>query len=204
MREKYYVSITNKNQTYNLTSLQKEKIESSSIQNTLLVENGMKLSVSGGIKGEVAITGYIEPDVNASAIIETPHESHLHNNNHKKQESLNEKPTKNLPNGTAEKEKVTKPAEKVQHSKKQEEIKTANNIHPKNPQQNTKTETSKTDLSHKKVSSEKPKTAAPEEEGDSLDEDLDIDSDEDMDIEEESDEKVKTSKKHSDKGKKRR
>jgi len=61
---KYFVSITNKNQTYNLTSLQKEKHESSSIQNTLLIENGMKLSISGGAKGDVAVTGYIETEFN--------------------------------------------------------------------------------------------------------------------------------------------
>ena len=56
---KYYVKITNNGQTYQLCSLDKNK---DSIPSTLSfkVQKGMKLSVKGGNRGTVSITGYLE------------------------------------------------------------------------------------------------------------------------------------------------
>ena len=56
---KYYVKITDNNQTYQICSLDKTK-DSISTGLVFTVKKGMKLSVKGGNRGTVSFVGYFE------------------------------------------------------------------------------------------------------------------------------------------------
>jgi len=62
--DKYYITLTHKNQSYNLGMLQKEKVETVNLSHSLILLPGMKLSITGGEKGDVAVTGFFEGEEN--------------------------------------------------------------------------------------------------------------------------------------------
>ena len=56
---KYYLKFTNNGQTYQLCSLDKNK-DSITSSLTFTIKKGMKLSVKGGNKGTISVTGFLE------------------------------------------------------------------------------------------------------------------------------------------------
>ena len=56
---KYYIKITDNNQTYQLCSLDKTK-DSIALGLTFKVKKGMKLSVKGGNRGTISFVGFYE------------------------------------------------------------------------------------------------------------------------------------------------
>jgi hypothetical protein len=62
--DKYFLTLTHKNNTFNLTSVQKDKSDFVSLDNTILIEPGMKLQLTGTGKAEVSVTGHFEDEIN--------------------------------------------------------------------------------------------------------------------------------------------
>jgi hypothetical protein len=58
-----YLQVVHRNQTFGLCHLAKNKAESHNLNNTLVVEDGMKLTVKGA-KGTVSLTGFFENELN--------------------------------------------------------------------------------------------------------------------------------------------
>ena len=61
---KYNLQISNNGNAYQLCVLQKNKNESANLNNTLVIERGMKLGLKGTGKGEVSLTGFFENELN--------------------------------------------------------------------------------------------------------------------------------------------
>src|SRR5689334_1915546 len=59
---KYYITLVNKNQTFNLGMLQNDKVETINLSNTFIIVPNMKFSLKGGKQGEVTITGYLDTE----------------------------------------------------------------------------------------------------------------------------------------------
>ena len=61
---KYYLQLTHNNATFQLCVLKNNQTESHNLNNTLVVEKGMKLSLVGGSNAQVSLTGYFENELN--------------------------------------------------------------------------------------------------------------------------------------------
>jgi len=57
--DKYYLKINSKDGSFNMTVLKKDQVEAQNLLHTLIVEEGMSLSLEGN-NGEVSLTGFFE------------------------------------------------------------------------------------------------------------------------------------------------
>ena len=85
---KYYLKFTNNGQTYQLCSLDKNK-DSITSSLSFTIKKGMKLSVKGGNKGTISVTGFLE-----SFNLENDNEIEEINTDKKKEEIKEEKAKK--------------------------------------------------------------------------------------------------------------
>ena len=95
---KFYLSLSTKSQTFNIAVLQKDKLETTSLNHTLLITGQQKLSLTGG-KGEVSVTGFIDnaeesiTEIKPTEKIKESNETKTHSqkeNENKKTEKINE------------------------------------------------------------------------------------------------------------------